>query len=190
MAGLENYFPENSFYNKGGPERDYSEKKEKIEKIKVSSMKVIYAQEPVEIIGKSIFLAGPTPRSETVESWRDDALAILEIVKFDGTVFVPEMNGGWNRDFEYATQIEWEEECLNKADVILFWIPRDLETLPGFTTNIEWGYWTAKNPSKLVLGIPKDTVKSDYLIYYADKLGIPFSNSLDTTIINSLKKVK
>jgi hypothetical protein len=154
-------------------------------------MKIIYAQEPIEPVGRSIFLAGPTPRSRYVESWRPDAIPSLELLRFNGTVFVPEMrDGNWEKGFEYASQIEWEEKALELADVILFWIPRNDNTMPGFTTNIEWGYWVAKDPSKLVLGAPSDAIKMDYLKYYAKKLKIPFSSDLGYVITLALGRLK
>ena len=54
-----------------------------------------------------------------------------------------------------------EERCLHLSDVILFWIPRDLDTLPGFTTNIEWGVWHASG--RCVLGAPPNAPKLRYL---------------------------
>ena len=39
---------------------------------------------------KSIFLAGPTPRSKEVKSWRPEAIRLLKEKGFDGVVFVPE----------------------------------------------------------------------------------------------------
>lgn len=38
-------------------------------------------------------------------------------------------------------QNEWEHLAIESCDVLMFWVPRDLETLPGFTTNVEFGYW-------------------------------------------------
>jgi hypothetical protein len=52
-------------------------------------MEVVYTGEEMpEKFTKSIFLAGPTPRNkEEQESWRPDALRILEDKGFDGVVF-------------------------------------------------------------------------------------------------------
>ena len=68
-------------------------------------MKVIFATNKIELIGKSIFLAGPTPRSLNVSSWRPEALNLLDKLKFNGTVLVPEpLNGKFNFD----EHVEWE----------------------------------------------------------------------------------
>jgi hypothetical protein len=131
---------------------------------------------------KGIFLAGPTPRDSNTVSWRINAIKHLKEKGFKGYVYVPEREKGWSDTFAYSEQIEWEEEALKKATAILFWIPRNLDNMPAFTTNIEWGYWTAKNPSKLVLGSPTDAPKMDYMRYYADKLDIPNCNTLEKTL--------
>lgn len=85
------------------------------------------------------------------------------------------------KTFEYKTQIEWEYDGLTTANIILFWIPRDLQTLPGFTTNIEWGYWCRRKPSKLVLGFPPNAYKMKYIEYWAKDLKIPIFHNLKET---------
>lgn len=130
-------------------------------------MQVIYALEELpKSITKSIFLAGPTPRDEHGKPWRQDALKILEDKKYDGVVFIPEpRNAVWHK--EYDRQIDWEDTCLNVADCILFWVPRELKHMPGFNTNIEWGRW--ENSGKLILGYPKEAEKMPYIDKYAKK---------------------
>ena len=41
----------------------------------------------------------------------------------------------------YIDQAQWEREALSNASVIVFWIPRKLPDMPGFTINVEFGYW-------------------------------------------------
>jgi 8-oxo-dGTP pyrophosphatase MutT (NUDIX family) len=135
----------------------------------------IYAREPLPTkMVKSIFLAGPTPRSSETLSWRREALEVLESLGYDGHVFIPEPAGGWSSD--YDGQIEWEDQALNQADLIVFWLPRDLETLPGFTTNDEWGVW--KNSGKVMFGAPEGAAKVRYQQYYAEKCRVPQYDSL------------
>lgn len=143
-------------------------------------MQVVYAREEIpESINKSIFLAGPTPRAEDATPWRQEALAILEELKYDGVVYIPEPRDGvWVKD--YDAQVEWEELCLNQADCIVFWVPRKIENMPAFTTNIEWGRW--ESSGKIVLGYPKYADKMSYMDYYANKLGIKISSSLEDTL--------
>ncbi len=144
---------------------------------------VAYAQQELpQFCKRSIFLAGPTPRDADTPSWRPAAIEYLKKMNFKGWVFVPEMENGWTSDFEYGDQIDWEHNALQRASIILFWVPRELKNMPAFTTNIEWGYWVAKNPNKLILGYPKKTPKMKYMEYYARKLSIPTTNKLEKAI--------
>lgn len=150
-------------------------------------MKILYANQyplPAETQlpppeQSCIFLAGPTPREDGVPSWRPEAIRLLEEAGFEGTVLTPEDAGG-GRAHDYVDQIEWEEQALDCATVIMFWIPRELEKMPGFTTNIEWGEWYQSG--KVVLGAPYDAPKMRYLLYKADKYGVPVSRTLPGTV--------
>ncbi|HLK60885.1 MAG TPA: nucleoside 2-deoxyribosyltransferase domain-containing protein, partial [Chthonomonadaceae bacterium] len=150
-------------------------------------MNVVYAKEaPPEAYSKSLFLAGPTPRSSQVASWRPEALELLAASGYDGVVFVPEPRDGiWQGDYE--EQIAWEEACLHRADCILFWVPRDLQTLPAFTTNVEFGVWHASG--KVVFGAPDEAPKNTYLKYYAAKCHVPTADSLVDSVAAALKMI-
>lgn len=151
---------------------------------------IAYAQQDLpQFCKSSIFLAGPTPRDEETKSWRTQALKHIKAMDFKGWVYVPEMEGGWTKDFEYGDQIEWEANALKQASVILFWVPRELKSMPGFTTNVEWGYWVARNPEKLVLGYPKSAEKMKYMQYYADKLGIPSTHNLKEAVELTINRI-
>ncbi len=143
-------------------------------------MQIVYANQSLpESWTKSIFLAGPTPRSEDTPSWRPEALRILEESGYDGVVFIPESaNKEWLRD--YTAQVEWEERCLHLADCILFWIPRDMKTMPALTTNTEWGVW--QDSGKVVFGAPPEAEKVTYQRYYAKKLDVSISDTLRDTV--------
>ncbi|OGZ06969.1 MAG: hypothetical protein A3D65_02335 [Candidatus Lloydbacteria bacterium RIFCSPHIGHO2_02_FULL_50_13] len=149
------------------------------------SMHIVYAfEEAPTSYAKSIFLAGPTPRDERTPSWRPKALRILEESDYDGVVFVPEARDGkWRKD--YDGQLEWEEKHLHLADCILFWIPRELTHMPAFTTNDEWGTW--KYSGKCVFGAPADAPKTNYQRYYAKKLLVPNTETLEGTIMLALQ---
>ena len=153
---------------------------------KGSNIKVIYAlQEFPKQYCKSIFLAGPTPRDENVQSWRPEAIKMLEEMGYDGVIFVPEQKGETFKD--YDAQLEWETEGLNRADCILFWIPRDLETMPAFTTNVEFGEWFKSG--KVVLGFPKDAPKNTYLEKKFKELQLPVSYTLKDTIKTAIELI-
>ena len=148
-------------------------------------MHVIYAQQPLP---KAIFLAGPTPRDKTIPSWRTSAIELLRnTLQFTGSVYVPESLDK-EIDFNKTAQIRWEWEALNIATVIVFWIPRDLETLPGFTTNVEFGLTSTS--SKCVLGFPPHTPKVAYLAELASRYQIPVFHDLETALAAAVEKTK
>jgi len=156
-------------------------------------MEVVYTGEDMpEKFTKSIFLAGPTPRNkEEQESWRPDALQILEDKGFDGVVFVPEdRNGEFKLD--YDDQVGWEEKYLNVADCIVFWVPRDLEPdskgypkMAAFTTNVEFGTW--QSSGKIVFGAPPQATKNGYLKHYSEKYNVPVSETLADTLNDAME---
>jgi len=148
-------------------------------------VQVVYAHEvPPDEIHASIFLAGPTPRDSETPSWRPEALRLLAARGFDGVVFVPEpRDGAWARDYE--GQIAWEEAHLHMADVVVFWLPRELKSMPGFTTNDEWG--AHKASGKVVFGAPAGAEKVRYQQYYAEKLYVPTADNLDGVIAAALE---
>lgn len=141
-----------------------------------------YENDQIDLARKSIFLAGPTPRSTEVKSWRPQALEILEQLEFDGDVFVPEFGSGKHGDLEYAHIIDWELEHLGKATVVCFWIPRNLDTMPAFTTNVEFGYHLQNG--NVVYGRPNDAPKNRYLDYLYQK---HYQTAPQTTLFDTLQ---
>lgn len=143
-------------------------------------MKVVYAREsfPPSVVS-SIFLAGPTSRGDIPVSWRLEALATLADLGYQGDVYVPETNPDVTSTFDYESQVEWETEALNRADCILFWIPRSAE-LPGLTTNDEWGAW--KGSGKVVLGTPAGAWSVRYQKLFAEQNKIPCLFTLRETL--------
>ena len=129
-------------------------------------MQAVYAGEPIVQGAPSIFLVGPTPRSQEVKSWRPEALMYLEDMKFKGIVYVPE-NRNQNAERDYVFNAEWEHEALNDCTIIAAWVPRDLETMPAFTTNVEFGYFVTSG--KLFYGRPDDAPKNGYLDWLYQK---------------------
>ena len=130
-------------------------------------MRVVFADQPVSLTAPSIFLAGPAPRSPEVVSWRVEALDLLRQLGFGGTVLVPERRD-WNTRFDYLDQVEWEFAGLSGCSVIAFWIPRDITTLPGFTTNVEFGRYVGTRPC--VYGRPTGAPHTKYLDWLYTKL--------------------
>jgi hypothetical protein len=148
-------------------------------------MNIIYTQQPLP---KSIFLAGPTPRSRDVESWRPTALELLDkALHFDGTVFTPEFETGCDAT-DYDEQVSWEWEAINQATIVVFWVPRDLETMPALTTNVEFGMLA--NSGKVVLGAPHGAPKMGYMKALAARYNIPFYNELLFTLEEAVRRTK
>lgn len=149
-------------------------------------MHIVYTnEEPPDSYSKSIFLAGPTPRTPNIKSWRPEALALLEAANYNGVVFVPEFRSGLQEEYKYPDIPSWEHKMLDKADCILFWIPRKIETLPGFTTNVEFGFYARSG--KVVIGAPISAEHMPYLWFMADKFRMPQSHYLDRTIEKALE---
>ena len=147
-------------------------------------MKIIIPRDLIDtdILEPTIFLAGPTLRNNIRDftPWREDTIKLFSEKKFKGTLFIPEPFQG-----DYEIQIRWEEYYLEKCNCIMFWVPRNMQTLPGLTTNIEFGEWMKSN--KVVLGFPKEAEHIRYLEYKAKKYNIPMSNSLEGTVDLCLK---
>lgn len=69
-------------------------------------MKVVFADQNLEdLVSPVIFLAGPTPRSTSVKSWRPEAIEYFEEANFDGTLLIPD-----NKDYDFIKQIQWEDD--------------------------------------------------------------------------------
>lgn len=145
-------------------------------------MQVVHNTESVAGNPPIIFLAGPTPRRHDVSSWRPEAIALLENIGFTGAVVVPEDRGFIGKaDFEYAGQVEWERHHIARATVVVFWVPRHLQDMPAFTTNIEFGIVSERGQA-YVLGFPKEAPKMRYLEYVANKQGAPVCHDLRQTL--------
>jgi hypothetical protein len=150
---------------------------------------LIYAGQPLPPPGAaSVFLAGPTPRSADVPSWRPAAIAEIAAQWPDEalSVFIPEPLDG-QRWAYYDNQMAWETDARAMASAILFWIPRDLRTLPGFTTNVEFGLDVTTG--RAVLGCPPDCPNPErnrYLIWLARRHGVPVTETLKRTVAAAL----
>lgn len=138
-------------------------------------MIINYSYEPVLKGKKSIFLAGPTSQNLDIATWRKEAIKILNELGFDGIVYVPDYLPQLRGN--YDNQVWWEREALYSADVIIFWIPRSAQ-LPAFTTNVEYGYWIAKNSGKCLYGRPDNSEKNGYLdwLYETETGNNPINN--------------
>jgi len=141
---------------------------------------VVHSDQILEVTHPSLFLAGPTPRLPGVRSWRREALAILGALGFSGMVLVPERRD-WSVKFDYLDQVEWEYQGLETCSILAFWVPRHLETLPGFTTNVEFGRYAGSG--RCVYGRPAGAPHTRYLDWLYHKLtGRRPESSLEETL--------
>ncbi|MFJ6140132.1 nucleoside 2-deoxyribosyltransferase domain-containing protein [Kitasatospora sp. NPDC092286] len=157
-----------------------------------SGVNVVMAREPLPG-GPSVFLAGPTPGADhPVDSWRPEAIAELQ-ARWTGrvplSVLNPESRGGIRAE-HYRDQVRWETEARRIASAVLYWIPRDLLTMPAFTTNIELG--ADAHTGRAVLGCPPDCPDADrnrYPAFLAEYWGAPVRETLTSTVAAAIDLV-
>lgn len=160
----------------------------------LNSLDVVYRLEQV-YGGPSVFLAGPTPRTSTVASWRPDALRLAAKLwsQTDGagrlTVVTPEPSVGVLASDSDA-ELDWEVQARAAADVVAYWVPRDVTTLPGFVTNVEFGWDVATRSESVVLGSPPGCPSAErnrYLEFLARRHGVPVLPTLTQTLRAALR---
>lgn len=117
----------------------------------------------------SIFLAGPCPRDDYSDDWRNEAIEILKELGFTGTVLNPTNKYYDETDKDHLEkQTNWEYEAMHKASAIVFWIERSDEH-PALTTNIEFGNWIGKHGC--YYGWTNDATHNNYLVTRLKMIG-------------------
>ncbi|MET9986648.1 nucleoside 2-deoxyribosyltransferase domain-containing protein [Streptomyces rochei] len=105
------------------------------------------------------------------------------------TDLTPESRGGVRAE-RYEDQVDWETDARAGATAILFWIPRDMRTMPGMTTNVEFGLDV--RTGRAVLGLPANCPNPErnrYLAYVARRHGAPMCETLDGAVTRALTLV-
>lgn len=150
-------------------------------------------------VTKSLFLAGPSPRTLDEIEWRQEAIRVLKELNYDGTVFVPVPSYRFQEGrldaatWDYTNQVSWEVAARKMADVIAFWIPRVIDRtkedlgMPGLTTNFEMG--EDLHSAKLVYGRPDYAVKCRYLDMRAQEFGLPVHRTLDGLLRDAVSRL-
>lgn len=156
---------------------------------------VVQAREPLTAAirrGPSVFLAGPTAEAGSpVPSWRPAAIDLFARCWTSPaplTVLTPENPVRADR---YDDQFRWENAARAIATVRLYWIFRDMQCLPGMTTNIELGFDVGSGRT-LVLGCPPDCPdpqRNRYAIALARAFGLPVRTTLPTTVATAIEQV-
>lgn len=164
-------------------------------------MKEIRYETPVENIDwnkQTVFLAGPTVRGNQphLTSWRNEAITLFRKMRFAGNLIIPEFKDKRESDqYRYDLPV-WEFSCLQKSDVIMFWVQRTRELI-GLTTNCEFGYWMARSRMKMVYGRPDDAYRISYLdimwvedskLYTYTKIDRCIHNTLARTVVATMLK--
>ena len=156
-------------------------------------MQIVYSdQEFPELVEMSIFLAGPSPRKKGVWDPRRGILEELAARGYKGTVYVPVpekkfLGGDEDPSWTYDDQIEWECKARERADVVAFWVAREMQELPGFTTNIEFG--EDLGSGKVVYGRPAGAPKCKYLDRRAQMAGISVHESIESLASEALERL-
>ena len=157
------------------------------------SVNLVMARETYDPAAPSVFLAGPTPdKSRPVPSWRPEALGLLDELWTGSetlTVLSPESRNGVRAN-RYEHQVDWETQARADASAILFWIPRDVASMPGFTTNVEFGLDAPTG--RAILGAPPECANPErnrYLVYVAGRHGVPVRETLRDTVIAALDTI-
>lgn len=155
----------------------------------IGGTRLVMARESIPA-GPSVFLAGPTPdRAAPVPSWRPEAYRLVD-EQWRGptplTVVNPESRDG-RRCARYEDQVDWETAARAAAGAVLFWVPRDIRTMPAMTTNVEFGLDVGSG--RAVLGCPPGCANPErnrYLIYVANRHQVPVCTTLHATVAAAL----
>lgn len=143
----------------------------------------------------SIFLAGPCPRKDYNNDWRNEAFKILASLGFEGQVISPtnarfqELRNKYGEE-ALKQQTLWENEAMKKASALVFWVDRHINAgFPALTTNIEFGDWYDKEG--VYVGFPDGADKNEYLKCRMDIAGIPYFTDLRdmlTAVVSNLNR--
>ncbi len=157
-------------------------------------MQLIFSDEQLPLsVKQTIFLEGPSPRRPEVDDWRTEAVALLKEKGFQGHVIIPRFREdffktGSSTAFDYDTQINFEKQGRERADVILIWLARDIKgEMPGFTTNFEMGEDYQRG--NVVYGHPETANKVSYMDLCAEAINLPIYSDLSQAIDACLQMV-
>ncbi|MEG2457329.1 MAG: hypothetical protein RSB41_00305 [Bacilli bacterium] len=140
-------------------------------------MNIIYLGEELTNFNNSIMLLGPSPRIDLTHSWRENALSILEKLNFKGTVIIPEFR---NKESYIGKLLDWNILCATSCTLKVFWVPRSLPNYPGYSTNVEFGYFIDKGP--ILYGRPDNSLETSYLDFM-------YKSVLNKKPINNLEEL-
>lgn len=165
-------------------------------------MEIIFSDQALPArMTKSLFLAGPSPRSLEELDWRHEAVQVLRDQGFDGTVFLPVPSYRFNAGVQdrgtagwsYDNQVAWEVEARKMADIVVFWVPRVIDRnkvdlgMPAFTTNFELG--EDLHTGKVAYGRPDTAERCKYLDKRIEEIGQPVHTTLPALFRDVLSRL-
>ena len=128
-----------------------------------------------------VFLAGPI---QGAPKWQFD------LPDIEGVVWISPRRKDYDlNDTTHSQQMQWETDALRAANIVLFWIPKEVEDIPGRayaqTTRFELGENIARG-KRIILGTYEDFPSRPYFEYkvtkYSNVIGGKVHNSLDECI--------
>lgn len=151
-------------------------------------MRVINAPDELDNFDRpSIFLGGGITGAP---DWQKEAVELLKPVF--ATCFNPRRPHGFlppdhpNYLQSYSEQVDWEHQYLLLADVVLFWLPKEANSI---TTRFEIGWFYGLNYRQndeatrrsLAVGIEPGVNGDTYYRIVLPRAGIPVHNTLEGT---------
>ncbi len=124
--------------------------------------------------GTFVFLAGPIQGGP---GWHRDLIEKYgEDPAFDDVIWVvPKRKTFDKAAFDWNEQVEWETKHLRMSDVVLFWIPPEVEHIEGRdyaqTTRVEFMESLARG-KKVIAGISEGINLRRYMVYKGQKYGM------------------
>jgi hypothetical protein len=150
---------------------------------------LIMAREGLPQGHASVFIGGPNVERGDQEPWRHRAVDLIRArwAEVGGgqplAVLSPESREGRRAD-RYEDQVDWEIAAREQATVRLYWMWRDMDTMPGMTSNVEIGYDLGRGRA-VVLGLPPDCPNPERNRYIRHLAGVhraPVRPTLETTV--------
>ena len=154
-------------------------------------------QPPIQVgINKAyplVFLAGPI---QGASNWQSQVIKIFSDYNdvISVTIANPRRDKLDKTEFNYDAQVNWESKYLDKADIIMFWLPKPAEIIEGRsyaqTSRFELGEWFGKNPDRLVVGIEEGFDGERYIRKKLNDINITVYSSFKDTIKEVLRRIK
>lgn len=153
-----------------------------------SRYELIISPERREVEGPTIFLGGSIIGAE---DWQSKA---VDLIINHASVFNPRRpwfgtaeDRKGNKSDIFVEQVEWELDYLQKADIILFWLPKDTW---GRTSRFEIG-WIAGQGKPIVVGIEEGFPGERYLRHVLEnRLGLKTYKTLQETCEEAVKLIR